>query len=224
MQYFSDNRLGIPLTQCTVGNFACGETSVKISESIRDGDVFIIQSGCSDVNDNLMELLMLISACKTASARRVTAVIPCFPYARHDKRDNSRVSITAKLVANLIVVAGCDHVITMDLHASQIQGFFDIPVDSLFSEPLMIAYIKKQIRGWQNGVIVSPDAGGAKRLDFTCCIDRTHSHATYRAVTIADALGIEFAIVHRKSNGRCKSAPERMEMFVGNVRNKAHCA
>ena len=118
-----------------------------------------------------MELLMLISACKNASARRVTAVIPCFPYARHDKRDNARVSITAKLVANMIVVAGCDHVITMDLHASQIQGFFDIPVDSLFSEPLMIAYIKKQIRGWQNGVIVSPDSGGVKRLDFTCCID-----------------------------------------------------
>ena len=130
--------------------------------------MFIIQSGCSNVNDNLMELLMLISACKTASARRITAVIPCFPYARVDKKDKSRMPITAKLVANMIAVAGCDHVITMDLHASQIQGFFDIPVDNLLSEPLMIAYIKTQIQGWQNGIIVSPDAGGTKRLVFSC--------------------------------------------------------
>lgn len=110
-----------------------------------------------------MELLILISACKTASARRITAVIPCFPYARMDKKDKSRAPITAKLVANMLVVAGCDHVITMDLHASQIQGFFDIPVDNLWSEPLMIDYIKRRIVGWENSIIVSPDAGGAKR-------------------------------------------------------------
>lgn len=161
--HLPDTRLGVPLTPCTVGRFSCGEINVKIFESIREEDVFIIQSGCSDVNDNLMELLILISACKTASARRITAVIPCFPYARMDKKDKSRAPITAKLVANMIVVAGCDHVITMDLHASQIQGFFDIPVDNLWSEPLMISYIKRQIDGWQNGIIVSPDAGGAKR-------------------------------------------------------------
>jgi ribose-phosphate pyrophosphokinase len=111
-----------------------------------------------------MELLILISACKMASARRITAVIPCFPYARMDKKDKSRAPITAKFVANMLVVAGCDHVITMDLHASQIQGFFDIPVDNLFSEPLMIEYIKRHIASWEEaGIVVSPDAGGAKR-------------------------------------------------------------
>lgn len=156
-------RLNVPLVPCTVKKFSNGEINVKISESVRDEDVFIIQSGCSDVNDNLMELLILISACKTASARRITAVIPCFPYARMDKKDKSRAPITAKLVANMLTVAGCDHVITMDLHASQIQGFFDIPVDNLWSEPLMISYIKRNIAGWRDGIIVSPDAGGAKR-------------------------------------------------------------
>lgn len=146
--------------------FSNGEINVKIAESIREEDVFIIQSGSSDVNDNLMELFVLISACKTASARRITAVIPCFPYARMDKKDKSRAPITAKLVANMLAVAGCDHVITMDLHASQIQGFFDIPVDNLFSEPLMISYIKACIDGWNDSIIVSPDAGGAKRHVF----------------------------------------------------------
>jgi ribose-phosphate pyrophosphokinase len=160
-------RLNVPLVPCTVKKFSNGETSVKVFESVRDEDVFIIQTGCADVNDNLMELLILISACKTASARRITAVIPCFPYARMDKKNKSRAPITAKLVANMLVVAGCDHVITMDLHASQIQGFFDIPVDNLWSEPLMIGYIKRRIIGWENGIIVSPDAGGAKRCVIT---------------------------------------------------------
>lgn len=157
------HRLGVQLTPCTSQKFSNGEISVKIAESIREEDVFIIQSGCHDVNDNLMELLILISACKTASARRITAVIPCFPYARMDKKDTSRAPITAKLVANMLAVAGCVHVITMDLHASQIQGFFDIPVDNLFSEPLMLSYIKSRIDGWKDSIIVSPDAGGAKR-------------------------------------------------------------
>lgn len=196
-------RLNVPLVPVTVRKFSNGETSVKISESVRDEDVFIIQSGCSDVNDNFMELLILISACKTASARRITAVIPCFPYARMDKKDKSRAPITAKLVANMLVVAGCDHVITMDLHASQIQGFFDIPVDNLWSEPLMISYIKRSIPGWENGIVVSPDAGGAKR-----------------ATTMADKLGIEFALTHRKREGKSQTAPERMEILVGDVKDK----
>ena len=166
---FTYPRLNVPLVPCTVKKFSNGETNVKISESVRDEDVFILQSGCSDVNDNLMELLILISACRTASARRITAVIPCFPYARMDKKDKSRAPITAKLVANMLTVAGCDHVITMDLHASQIQGFFDIPVDNLYSEPLMISYIKRTIPDWHNCIVVSPDAGGAKRLAFPCC-------------------------------------------------------
>ncbi|EPQ50598.1 phosphoribosyl pyrophosphokinase [Gloeophyllum trabeum ATCC 11539] len=196
-------RLNTPLTPCTVRKFSNGEIDVKIFESVRDEDVFILQSGCSDVNDNLMELLILISACKTASARRITAVIPCYPYARNDKKDKSRAPITAKLVANMLVVAGCDHVITMDLHASQIQGFFDIPVDNLYSEPMMIGYIKRNIAGWQDAVIVSPDAGGAKRV-----------------TAIADKLGVEFALIHRQRNGHSADAPERMELLVGDVRDR----
>ncbi|KAJ7169154.1 phosphoribosyltransferase-like protein [Mycena crocata] len=196
-------RLNVPLVPCTVKKFSNGEINVKISESVRDEDVFILQSGCSDVNDNLMELLILISACKTASARRITAVIPCFPYARMDKKDKSRAPITAKLVANMLVVAGCDHVITMDLHASQIQGFFDIPVDNLWSEPLMLTYIKRQIAGWENGIIVSPDAGGAKRV-----------------TAIADKLGVEFALIHRQRDRKRENAPERMELLVGDVKDK----
>ncbi|KAJ7350642.1 phosphoribosyltransferase-like protein [Mycena albidolilacea] len=195
-------RLNVPLVPCTVKKFSNGEINVKISESVRDEDVFILQSGCNDVNDNLMELLILISACKTASARRITAVIPCFPYARMDKKDKSRAPITAKLVANMLVVAGCDHVITMDLHASQIQGFFDIPVDNLWSEPLMLTYIKRQIPGWQNGIVVSPDAGGAKRV-----------------TAIADKLGVEFALIHRQRKKR-ENAPEQMELLVGDVKDK----
>ena len=105
----------------------------------------------------------MINACRSASARRVTAVIPAFPYARADKKDKSRAPITAKLVANMLTIAGCNHVITMDLHASQIQGFFNIPVDNLYGEPSMLKYIKEHISEWQTAVIVSPDAGGAKR-------------------------------------------------------------
>jgi len=196
-------RLNVPLTPCSVKKFSNGEINVKIFESIRDEDVFIIQSGSNDVNDNLMELLILASACKGASARRVTAVIPCFPYARMDKKDKSRAPITAKLVANMLTVAGCDHVITMDLHASQIQGFFDIPVDNLYSEPLMISYIKQNIEGWRNGIIVSPDAGGTKRV-----------------TAVADKLGLDFALIHKKRGVRGAEAPEQMELLVGDVRDK----
>ncbi|KAJ3726480.1 phosphoribosyltransferase-like protein, partial [Lentinula guzmanii] len=153
------DRLNVPLVPCTVKKFSNGEINVEISESMQDEDVFIIQSGCKDAKDNLMELLILISASKTASARRIIAVIPSFPCARIDE---SQAPITAKLAANMLVVAGCDHVITMDLHASQIRGFFDIPVDNLFSEPLLLLYIKRSTEGWKNGIIVSPDAGGAK--------------------------------------------------------------
>ncbi|KAF9063714.1 phosphoribosyltransferase-like protein [Rhodocollybia butyracea] len=196
-------RLNVPLVPCTVKKFSNGELNVKISESVREEDVFIIQSSCNDANDNLMELLILISACKMASARRITAVIPSFPYARMDRRQKPRAPITAKLVANMLVVAGCDHVITMDLHASQIQGFFDIPVDNLFAEPLMLSYMKRSIEGWKNGIIVSPHAGGAKRV-----------------AAIADKLGVEFALIHRKRDGRALDAPERMEILVGDVKDK----
>lgn len=156
-------RLAQPLVPADVKRFSNGEINVKISQSVRDEDVFIIQSGCFDVNDNLMELLILISACRTASARRITCLIPCYPYARQDKKDKSRAPITAKLVANMLVTAGCDHLITVDLHAGQIQGFFDIPVDNLYSQALMIRHIKSEIPDWRQSIIVSPDAGGAKR-------------------------------------------------------------
>jgi ribose-phosphate pyrophosphokinase len=215
-------RLNVPLVPCTVKKFSNGEINVKISESVRDEDVFILQSGCSDVNDNLMELLILISACKTASARRITAVIPCFPYARMDKKDKSRAPITAKLVANMLVVAGCDHVITMDLHASQIQGFFDIPVDNLWSEPLMLTYIKRQIPGWEDCIIVSPDAGGAKRCvhNTVRVLPRAERVLRLRVTAIADKLNVEFALIHRQRDRHRANAPERMEILVGDVRDK----
>jgi ribose-phosphate pyrophosphokinase len=125
--------------------------------------VFILQSTPpGDINDALMELLIMINACKTASARRITAVIPNFPYARQDKKDKSRAPITAKLMANMLQVAGCNHVITMDLHASQIQGFFNVPVDNLYAEPSTLRWIRENL-AVKDCVIVSPDAGGAKR-------------------------------------------------------------
>jgi len=155
--------LGIELSKAVVLKYSNQETSVTIGESVRDEDVYIIQSGCGEINDNLMELLIMINACKTASARRITAIIPCFPYARQDKKDKSRAPITAKLIANMLTVAGANHVITMDLHASQIQGFFNVPVDNLYAEPSTLKYIVENIPDYQNGVIVSPDAGGAKR-------------------------------------------------------------
>lgn len=127
--------------------------------------VFILQSTPpGDINDALMELLIMINACKTASARRITAVIPNFPYARQDKKDKSRAPITAKLMANMLQVAGCNHVITMDLHASQIQGFFNVPVDNLYAEPSTLRWIRENLNV-KDCVIVSPDAGGAKRYD-----------------------------------------------------------
>lgn len=156
-------RLGLELAKIYVTNLSNGESCVLVGESVRDEDVFIIQSGSGEINNNLMELLLLINACKSASARRITAVIPCFPYARQDKKDKSRAPITAKLIANMITKSGADHVITLDLHASQIQGFFDLPVDNLYGEPCLIQYIKENIDDWKNAVIVSPDAGGAKR-------------------------------------------------------------
>jgi ribose-phosphate pyrophosphokinase len=129
---------------------------------VREDDVYIINTGCGAVNTALMELCIMIHACKIASAKRITAVVPLFPYARQDKKDKSRAPITAKLVANMIQKSGCDHLITMDLHASQIQGFFDVPVDNLYAEPSLILYIRTKF-DLSNVVIVSPDAGGAKR-------------------------------------------------------------
>merc|ERR1712051_566486 len=139
------DRLGINTGKVVTKKFSNLETCVEIGESVRGEDVYIVQSGCGEVNDNLMELLIMINACKIASAERVTAVIPCFPYARQDKKDKSRAPISAKLVANMLSVAGADHIITMDLHASQIQGFFDIPVHNLYAEPAVLKWIRENI-------------------------------------------------------------------------------
>ncbi|XP_078041011.1 phosphoribosyl pyrophosphate synthetase isoform X2 [Augochlora pura] len=202
------DRLGIDIGKVVTKKFSNLETCVEIGESVRGEDVYIVQSGSGEVNDNLMELLIMINACKIASASRVTAVIPCFPYARQDKKDKdfvpdlstSRAPISAKLVANMLSVAGADHIITMDLHASQIQGFFDIPVDNLFAEPAVLKWIKENIVQWRNSIIVSPDAGGAKRV-----------------TSIADRLNVEFALIHKE---RKKANEVASMVLVGDVKDR----
>ena len=155
--------LALPLGQVTLDDFPDSEVSCKIEEDVRGRDVYLIQPTCPPVNDNLMELLIMIDSCKRASAARVTAVLPYFGYARQDRKDEGRVPITAKLVANLITRAGADRALTMDLHAAQIQGFFDVPVDHLYAAPVLNRYfINKDIPD-EDLVIVSPDAGSIKR-------------------------------------------------------------
>jgi len=192
-------RLGISVGKAQVSKSGIGETSVRIVESVREDDVYIINTGCGQVNTALMELCIMIHACKIASAKRITAVVPLFPYARQDKKDKSRAPITAKLVANMIQKAGCDHLITMDLHASQIQGFFDVPVDNLFAEPSAINYIRTNFHV-PDVVIVSPDAGGAKR-----------------ATSMADRLGVDFALFHKE---RKKANEVSRMVLVGHVKGK----
>ena len=188
------------------------ETSVTIGESVRDEDIFVLQSTRpNDINDGLMELLIICNACKTSSARRITAILPNFPYARQDKKDKSRAPITAKLMANMLQTAGCNHVITMDLHASQIQGFFNIPVDNLYAEPSSVKWIREnllheteyntEVNGRrQDCVIVSPDAGGAKR-----------------ATSMADKLDLPFALIHKE---RSKPNEVSRMTLVGDVKGK----
>jgi ribose-phosphate pyrophosphokinase len=153
--------LGMPLGGAKVATFSDGEIQIEINENVRLKDVFIIQSTCQPVNENLVQLLLMIDAFKRSSSRRITAVIPYYGYARQDKKVAPRVPISAKLVADLLTAAGANRIITMDLHAGQIQGFFNIPVDNLFAAPVLIDYIKNNFEG--DLVIVSPDAGGAER-------------------------------------------------------------
>ena len=153
--------LGVRKSDTTVTQFPDGETFVKINENIRGRDIFIVQPTSPPTNENLMELLIMVDAAKRASANRITAVIPFFGYARQDRKDQPRVPITAKLVANLLTAAGVNRVLTMDLHAGQIQGFFDIPVDHLYAKPVLIRYFRE--KGiTDNVVVVSPDVGGMK--------------------------------------------------------------
>jgi len=153
--------LNLPQGNSTAFNFSDGETFCQIDENVRGSDVFIVQPTCRPVNENLMELLILLDAFKRSSASRVTAVLPYYGYARQDKKDQPRVPITSKLVADLISRAGADRVLTMDLHASQIQGFFDVPVDHLFAAPVLLEAIREL--ALPNLMIVSPDAGGVER-------------------------------------------------------------
>ncbi|KAL1961452.1 hypothetical protein VTO42DRAFT_180 [Malbranchea cinnamomea] len=194
------NRLGIEIAKTQTLNYSNQETAVTVGESVRDEDVFILMSTVpGDINDALMELLIMVHACRAASARRITAVIPNFPYARQDKKDRSRAPISAKLIANMIQTAGCNHVITMDLHASQIQGFFNIPVDNLYAEPDVIKWIRENLPV-DKCVIVSPDAGGAKR-----------------ATSIADRLDRSFALIHKE---RPRPNEVGRMVLVGDVADK----
>ena len=167
--------LGISLSQATVSTFSDGEIRVKIEENVRGADVFLIQSCCHPVNTSIMEMLIMMDALKRSSASRITAVIPYYGYARQDRKDQPRVPISAKLMADLITTAGANRALTMDLHAGPIQGFFNIPVDHLYATPLLLDYIKKS--DFKDIVVVSPDAGGverarafAKRLDSNLAI------------------------------------------------------
>ncbi len=154
-------KMGIELSPATIGRFSDGEIQVKIADSVRGADCYVIQPTCAPVNENIMELLVIADALKRASARRITAVIPYYGYARQDRKAEPRVPITSKLVANLITASGIDRVLTVDLHARQIQGFFDIPVDHLYARPVLFQYFKDL--NLDNPIVVSPDAGGVER-------------------------------------------------------------
>src|SRR6185295_18683824 len=189
------NFLHLPLGEVTLGKFPDGENFCKIEEDIRGRDIFLVQPTCPSVNDNLFELLIMIDSCKRASAERVTTVIPYFGYARQDRKDAGRVPITAKLVANIITRAGADRVLTMDLHAPQIQGFFDVPVDHLYAAPVLSDYCRKLNFKSSDIVVVSPDEGSIKR-----------------ALGYASRVGATLAIVDKR---RASAEVTRQENLIG---------
>ncbi|KAI0398879.1 phosphoribosyltransferase-like protein [Xylaria palmicola] len=170
--------LGMATAEADLSQFSNGETSVRILTSVRDKDVFIVQSGSPTINDTIMELLIMISACKGGSANKITAVLPYFPYSRQSKKKSHRGAITARMLANLLHVAGVKHVVTVDLHASQMQGFFKCPVDNLHAEPLIARWVRLNIPNWKEAVVVSKNAGGTKRV-----------------TSLADALKLNFGLV-----------------------------
>ncbi|MCR8708333.1 ribose-phosphate pyrophosphokinase [Campylobacter sp. RM5063] len=190
--------LSLPLSNAGVKRFSDGEISIQIDESVRGKDVFIIQSTCAPTNDNLMELLIMTDALRRSSASSITAIIPYFGYARQDRKASPRVPITAKLVANLIESAGVDRVATIDLHAGQIQGFFDIPVDNLYGSIIFNDYIKN--KNYKNPIIASPDIGGIAR-----------------ARSIAKALGLDIVIVDKR---REKANESEVMNVIGDVKDK----
>ena len=190
--------LGQPLGDATVTSFPDGETFVKINDNIRGRDVFIVQPTCPPTNQNIMELLIMVDAARRASADRITAVIPFFGYARQDRKDQPRVPITAKLVANILVAAGVQRVLTMDLHAQQLQGFFDIPVDHLYALPVMVEYIRK--KNIPNLVVVSPDVGGVKMAS---------SYAEALGASLRRASGSAIAPEQRRGAGAIAQRSQR---------------
>ncbi|KAL7897936.1 5-phospho-ribosyl-1-pyrophosphate synthetase [Trichoderma sp. SZMC 28014] len=170
--------LGMTPAKAELTQFSNGETSVRILTSVREKDVFVVQSGSPRINDSIMELLIMISACKGGSANKVTAVLPYFPYSRQSKKKSPRGAITARMLANLLGVAGVKHVVTVDLHASQMQGFFRCPVDNLHAEPIIAKWIKRNVPNWREAVVVSKNPGGTKRV-----------------TSLADALKLNFGLV-----------------------------
>lgn len=193
--------MGLPLCDAVVNTFPDGESFVQIKESIRGADAFIVQPTCPPTNHNLMELLVMVDAVRRASASRITAVMPFYGYARQDRKDKPRVPITAKLVANLLTAAGVNRVLTMDLHAAQIQGFFEIPVDHLHSVPVLVKHLKANyVKDMKNLVVVSPDIGGVKN-----------------AKSYANILGTELAIVAKQ---RISATEVDAHAVIGDVRGK----
>jgi ribose-phosphate pyrophosphokinase len=193
-------RLGVELGEVRLESFANGETYCRFEESIRGADAFLVQTGCEPVDRNLMELLIMIQAAKLASAKRITAVMPWFPYARQDRKARPREPITARLVADMLQTAGADRVLTMDLHAGQIQGFFSIPVDHMVALPLFAQHLRDQGHAGAGVVSVAPDAGRAKM-----------------AVKFAELVGADFAIMHKTRPSHDEAAVTEV---TGNVRGK----
>jgi len=191
--------LELPLTDCTVTRYADKEIFVEIQENVRGDDVFILQSTSYPANDNLMELLVIIDALRRSSARRITAVIPYFGYARQDRKDSSRTPISAKLVANILTEAGANRVLTLDLHAAQIQGFFDIPTDNLTAAPVIVRDIREHY-DVNNVMIVSPDVGGVKR-----------------ARNVAERIGANLAIVDKR---RPRAGVSEVMNIIGDVQGR----
>ena len=192
-------QLKLKLVNTNIKSFADGEVYVEINENIRGNSVFVIQSTSTPANDNLMELLLCIDALRRSSAKNITAVIPYFGYARQDRKVVPRTSISAKLVSNLITNAGANRIVTVDLHSGQIQGFFDIPVDNLFTTPLFARYIKKNLKN-KNLICVSPDVGG---------VQRTRGLAT--------KINVDLAIIDKR---RLQPGKSQVMRIIGNVQNK----
>jgi ribose-phosphate pyrophosphokinase len=194
--------MGLHLALAEVSQFADGEVFVQVNENVRGSDVFVLQPTCPPVNQNLMELLIMIDALRRASASRITAVMPYFGYGRQDRKVQPRVPITAKLVADLITAAGAHRLLTMDLHAGQIQGFFNIPVDHLFAAPVLLGYFRDRLAlgAWRNPVVVSPDAGGVER-----------------ARAFAKRLGTSLAIMDKRRTGVNEA---QIMHVIGEVKNQ----